>query len=98
MIKIYKIPRYTFGYALCYFQDLGIEEFKIFCLCLLIAHKFHEDFKIKTSVWSKHTKIDSEWLRLKERSILEFFNYHLQLPSKLVVAATLQSTKEFYIQ
>ncbi len=96
IIKIFKIPEFTFGYALCYYQDLGVESFNVFCLCLLVAHKFHEDYKIRTSTWSKYTQIDKKWLISNEITVLAFFDHHLKMPQKRVLAATLMSMNAFY--
>eukprot|EP00835_Amoeboradix_gromovi_P001889 NODE_96_length_21330_cov_0.419858.p10 type:complete len:123 gc:universal NODE_96_length_21330_cov_0.419858:7715-8083(+) len=96
MVVIFKIPKYTMGYALCYYQDIGISSFKMFVLCLLIAHKFMEDYKIRSSTWSKYTNIDKYWLIANEIIVLQFFDYQMNMPQERVIAAVLNCINEFY--
>ena len=96
LIRVYKIPKYSLGYALCYYQDIGIQSFKMFCLCLLIAHKVNEDYKIRSSSWSKYTHIDKRWLIENEIRVLQYFKHQMYLPNERVISASLNCISAFY--
>ena len=96
IITKYKIPVYSTGYALCYYQDLGISSFQMFCLCLLIAHKFNEDYKIRSSCWSRCTNIDKRWLIDNEIKVLKHFKHEMHLPYERVAIVSFTCMKAFY--
>ena len=89
LVAIYKIPDYTIGYALCYYQDIGIQNFKVFCLCLLIALKFNTDYKIRASGWSRNTSIDKSWLIKNEILVLHYFKHQMHLPNQRVICTAI---------
>eukprot|EP00834_Sanchytrium_tribonematis_P006579 NODE_497_length_6803_cov_1.267900.p5 type:complete len:119 gc:universal NODE_497_length_6803_cov_1.267900:4753-5109(+) len=96
IIKAFKIPPYTVGCALCYYQDISIDSFNMFCLCLLVAHKVYEDYKIRTKSWSRYVNIDKSWLIVNEIRLLKFYNHQMYLPKERVLAATVNCLSAFF--